>query len=143
MGCPFPIHFATRTESMAMLERIETAKRYLWAFVELGFVALLAILLIYMLLGQSSGEFVTSVADNVSKFATEASTSLIGIGIVLAIIYLISRRLGSFAEPDRPKSRSMPARIRPEIKSQPAEDEPRRGPSPRKVKPAGKKPRRS
>jgi hypothetical protein len=78
---------------MAMIERIETVKRFLWAFVELGFVALLAILLIYMLLGEGSGEFVTSVAGNVSKFASEASTSLIGIGIILAIVYLISQRM--------------------------------------------------
>ena len=78
---------------MAMMERIETMKRYLWAFVELGFVALLAILLVYMLLGQSSGEYVTSVAANVAKFANEASTSLIGIGIILAIVYMITQRL--------------------------------------------------
>jgi hypothetical protein len=78
---------------MTMIERIETVKRYLWAFVELGFVALLAILLIHMLLGQSSGEYVASVAGNVSKFASEASSSLIGIGIILAIVYLISQRL--------------------------------------------------
>lgn len=76
-----------------MIERIETVKRYLWAFVELGFLALLAILLVYMLLGQSSGEYVSSVAGNVAKFANEASTSLIGIGIILAIVYLISQRL--------------------------------------------------
>jgi hypothetical protein len=78
---------------MVMMERIDTVKRYLWAFVELGFLALLAILLIYMLLGPSSGEYVTSVADNVSKFASEASTSLIGIGIILAIVYMITQRM--------------------------------------------------
>ena len=77
----------------AMIDRIQTAKRYLWAFVELGFVALLAILLIYMLLGQNSGEYVSSVADNVAKFASEASASLIGIGIILAIVYMITQRL--------------------------------------------------
>ena len=76
-----------------MIERIESVKRYLWAFVELGFVALLAILLIYLLMGQSSGEYVTSVAANVSKFASEASASLIGIGVILAIVYLITQRL--------------------------------------------------
>ena len=127
-----------------MIKRIETAKRYVWAFVELGFIALLAILLIYMLLGEGSGEYVTSVAGNVSKFASGASTSLIGIGIILAIVYLISQRLGLSRESDSPKSRSMPARIRPEIKSQPPQDEPpRRARLPRKAKPPGKKPRRS
>ena len=78
---------------MAMMERIETMKRYLWAFVELGFVALLAILLIYLLLGPGSGAYVISVAANVTKFANEASSSLIGIGIILAIVYLITPRL--------------------------------------------------
>jgi formate hydrogenlyase subunit 3/multisubunit Na+/H+ antiporter MnhD subunit len=77
-----------------MIERIETAKRYLWAFIELGFLALLSIILIYLLLGQNSGEYVVSVADNVAKFANEASTSLIGIGVILAIVYLISQRFG-------------------------------------------------
>ena len=76
-----------------MIERIELMKRYLWAFIELGFLALLAILLIYMLMGQGSGEYVTAVAGNVAKFAGEASASLIGIGIILAIVYLISQRL--------------------------------------------------
>ena len=76
-----------------MIQRIETVKRYLWAFIELGFLALLAILLIYMLLGPSSGEYVTTVAATVAKFASEASTSLIGIGIILAIVYLITNRL--------------------------------------------------
>jgi hypothetical protein len=110
-----------------MMERIDTVKRYLWAFVELGFVGLLAILLIYMLLGQDSGEYVTSVAGNVSKFASEASTSLIGIGIILAIVYLISQRLGFSAEPDRPKSRSMAARARGNAKFQ----SPKKGPTSR------------
>jgi hypothetical protein len=103
---------------MAMIERIEIAKRYLWAFVELGFVALLAVLLVYMLLGQSSGEYVTSVAGNVSKFASEASTSLIGIGIILAIVYLISQRLGFSSEADRSKSKSMAAHARGDAKVQ-------------------------
>jgi hypothetical protein len=76
----------------AMIEYIEKAKRYLWAFVELGFLALLAIILIYLLLGQNSGEYVVSVAGNVAKFANEASASLIGIGIILAIVYLITQR---------------------------------------------------
>ena len=76
-----------------MIERIETAKRYLWAFIELGFLALLSIILIYLLLGQNSGEYVVSVADNVAKFANEASTSLIGIGVILAIVYLITQRM--------------------------------------------------
>ena len=37
-----------------MIENMELAKRYLWAFVELGFLALLSLILIYLLLGQGS-----------------------------------------------------------------------------------------
>jgi type IV secretory pathway component VirB8 len=80
-------------DSPAMIESLEKARRYLWAFVELGFVALLAIILIYLLLGQNSGEYVVSVADNVKNFASEASASLIGIGIILALIYLVMQRM--------------------------------------------------
>jgi hypothetical protein len=95
MGCPFPIHVFPaflHFSRTAMIEYVEKAKRYLWAFVELAFLALLAIILIYLLLGQSSGEYVVSVAGNVAKFANEASTSLIGIGVILAIVYLVSQR---------------------------------------------------
>jgi hypothetical protein len=77
----------------AMIETLEKAKRYLWAFVELGFIAVLAILLIYLLMGDNSGEFVTSVAGNVKGFASEASSSLIGIGIILALTYLVTQRM--------------------------------------------------
>ena len=45
------------------------AKQILWECVELGFVGILAIMLIYLILGQGSGVFVLSVADNVTKFA--------------------------------------------------------------------------
>ena len=77
-----------------MMDGIERAKRYIWAFVELGFVSLLAIMLIYLILGQSSGVFVLAVADNVMKFANAVPTpSLVGLAILLAIIYAIMHRL--------------------------------------------------
>jgi hypothetical protein len=66
----------------------------LWEFVELGFAAVLAVMLIYLILGQSSGVFVLSVADNVTKFANGVPTpSLIGLGLLLALIYLIGKRV--------------------------------------------------
>jgi len=77
-----------------MLTFLDSARRYLWAFVELGFLAVLAIILIYLLLGDGSGTFVVSVAGNVTKFATEIPTaSLLGIGVILAIVYLVAQRL--------------------------------------------------
>jgi hypothetical protein len=38
--------------------------------------------------------FVTSVADNVTKFANDVPTpSLIGIGVIIALVYLVMQRL--------------------------------------------------
>jgi len=77
-----------------MLPFLEKARRFLWLFVELGFLTILSVILIYLILGESSGVFVTSVADNVIKFAGDVPTpSLIGIGVILAIIYLVMQRI--------------------------------------------------
>src|SRR5216683_2444854 len=72
----------------------EKTRRFLWLFVELGFLTILSVILIYLILGDNSGVFVASVADNVKKFATDVPTpSLIGIGVILAIIYLVMQRI--------------------------------------------------
>lgn len=77
-----------------MMNFLDNAKRYLWSFVELGFISILAIMLIYLILGQGSGVFVLAVADNVTKFAQAVPTpSLIGLALLLALIYLIMQRV--------------------------------------------------
>ncbi len=76
------------------MDILDKAKRYLWAFIELGFASVLAIMLIYLILGENSGVLVLSVADNVTKFANGVPTpSLIGLGLILALVYLIMGRL--------------------------------------------------
>ena len=45
-----------------MLGYLQKARQYLWAFVEIGFLTILAIMLIYLILGQDSGVFVSGVA---------------------------------------------------------------------------------
>ena len=76
------------------MDTLDKAKRYLWAFVELGFASVLAIMLIFLILGENSGVFVLSVADNVTKFANGVPTpSLIGLALLLALVYLIMGRL--------------------------------------------------
>ena len=70
-----------------MRQFMANAKTLLWEFVELGFVTILAIMLIYLLLRKGSRVFVVSVADNVTKFASGVPTqSLIGLALVLAVI---------------------------------------------------------
>ena len=77
-----------------MLDYLQKAKEYLWAFVEIGFLTVLTVILIYLILGENSGVFVSGVADNVLKFANAIpAQSLVGIAIVLALVFLIARRV--------------------------------------------------
>jgi hypothetical protein len=77
-----------------MLGYLQKAKEYLWAFVELGFLAVLSVMLIYLIMGQQSGVFVSSVADNVLKFAAALpAQSLVGIAIVLALVFMLGKRV--------------------------------------------------
>ena len=77
-----------------MMQLLEKTRRFLWLFVELGFLTVLAVILIYLILGESSGVFVKSVADNVTKFAGSVPTpSLIGMGVIVAMIVLVMQRL--------------------------------------------------
>lgn len=73
---------------------IENVRRFLWLFVELAFLTVLAVILIFLILGDSSGVFVKSVTDNVMKFAGGVPTpSLIGLSVLVAMVYLIVNRL--------------------------------------------------
>jgi hypothetical protein len=77
-----------------MLDYLQKAKQYLWAFVEIGFLTVLAVMILYLILGEDSGVFVSGVANNVMKFAAAVPTqSLVGIAIVLALIILLSNRM--------------------------------------------------
>ena len=77
-----------------MIEHLDKAKRYLWLFVELAFLSVLAIVLIHLILGADSGLFVQSVADNVLKFANGIQPqALVGLAIVLALILFVMQRM--------------------------------------------------
>jgi hypothetical protein len=78
-----------------MLDHLQIAKRYLWAFVEIGFLTVLAVILVYLILGPDhSGVFVSSVANNVLKFANAIpAQSLVGLAIVLTLVILLASRM--------------------------------------------------
>jgi hypothetical protein len=77
-----------------MLGFLHKVKQYLWAFVEVGFLTVLSVMLIYLIMGANSGVFVTDVADNVLKFVNAIpSQSLVGLAIVLALVFLIANRM--------------------------------------------------
>jgi hypothetical protein len=76
-----------------MMDFLDKTRRALWTFVELGFLSVLSLMLIYLIMGKDSGAFITSVADNVLSFANALPTqSLVGIAIVLALILLVVQR---------------------------------------------------
>ncbi len=76
-----------------MLAFLEKTKQYLWLFVEIAFVAVLAVVLIHLIIGPNSGAFVSTVADNVLKFAGGIPPqSMVGLAIVLALVFLIVNR---------------------------------------------------
>ena len=77
-----------------MLDAMQKATRFLWAVVESLFAVLLALILIYMFLGQSSGVFIISVVQNVTSFTNSVSApNLIGFSIIIALLYLLRQRL--------------------------------------------------
>ena len=77
-----------------MLDFLQKTKQYLWVFVEIGFLAVLSIILIHLIIGPNSGVFVTTVADNVIKFANGVQPqALVGLAIVLALIVLLANKI--------------------------------------------------
>jgi hypothetical protein len=82
-----------------VLNYMQKAKLYLWAFVELGFLTILSVILIYLILGDTSGVFVSAVAANVLKFAAaRPAQSLVGLAIVLALVILLGNRAARQAD---------------------------------------------
>jgi hypothetical protein len=77
-----------------MISLLDNARRMLWVFIELAFLAVLSIILLYLLVGQNSGSYVLSVVDNVMKFAAGIPTpSLIGLAIVGLLVYMVAQRI--------------------------------------------------
>ena len=80
-----------------MLELVIKAKQYMWDFVELAFVAVLGIMLIYLVLGKDSGVFVLSVAGNVIKFTNDVPAgNLVAFAIVGALLYWFTQKNRSY-----------------------------------------------
>ncbi len=73
---------------------LDNVRKFLWLFVELGFLSILSVILIFLMLGDNSGVFIKSVTENVMKFTADVPTpSLIGLGVLFTVIYMIVNRL--------------------------------------------------
>jgi hypothetical protein len=81
-------------QEAVMLDYLQRTKQVLWMFVEIGFLAILTIILIHLILGPNSGVFVTAVADNVLTFANGVQPqALVGLAIVLALVILLANKI--------------------------------------------------
>ncbi|MGZ5896126.1 MAG: hypothetical protein ACXWJ6_07730 [Xanthobacteraceae bacterium] len=76
-----------------MIAFVDQIRRYLWAFVEFAFVAVLAIVLLYFIMGGNAGSYIQSVIDTIMKFAGSVPTpSLIGLAVIGLIVYMAAQR---------------------------------------------------
>ena len=79
--------------SKQLIKHIQSYVDLLVPIVRAGILSVLVIVLVYLLLGEQSGDYVTSVVSNVGKFINIASTeAIIGIAIVIAIWLMITQR---------------------------------------------------
>jgi membrane protein DedA with SNARE-associated domain len=79
--------------SKQLIKHIKSYVDLLVPTVRAGILSVLVIVLVYLLLGEQSGDYVTSVVSNVGNFIKIASTeAIIGIAIVIAIWLMITQR---------------------------------------------------
>ncbi len=79
--------------SKQLIKHIKSYVDLLVQIVRAGILSVLVIVLVYLLLGEQSGDYVTSVVSNVGKLIKIASTeAIIGIAIVIAIWLMITQR---------------------------------------------------
>ena len=75
-----------------LIKYIQSYTDVLMTMVRAGILSVLAIVLVYLLLGGKAGVFVTSVVSSVGKLINIASSeSVIGVAIVIAIWLMISQ----------------------------------------------------
>ena len=75
-----------------LIKHIQSYVDLLVPMVRAGILSVLVIVLVYLLLGEQSGDYVTSVVSNVGKLVKIASTeAIIGIAIVIAIWLMITQ----------------------------------------------------
>lgn len=75
------------------LEAVNRTKNLFFAITEAGFVLVGFMVLVYLLLGEQSGEFVLSVMTNLTLLIGALTPeALVALAIALAIGYLMRRR---------------------------------------------------
>ena len=73
--------------------QISTISRFIWKLSELGLAIAIAGLVLFLLLGESSGAFPVSVAENFTQIANSLGPKGISAILAAAVFLLISKRL--------------------------------------------------
>jgi hypothetical protein len=77
-----------------MFKYLDTARRYLWTFVEVAFLIVLLSLLIHLVLAPNSGGFIQGVYDNLVAFGNAVpGATLVGVGALLLLVWYIQQRM--------------------------------------------------
>jgi hypothetical protein len=77
-----------------MFKYLDTARRYLWTFVEVAFLIVLLSLLIHLVLAPNSGGFIQGVYDNLVAFGNAVpGATLVGVGVLLLLVWYIQQRM--------------------------------------------------
>jgi hypothetical protein len=79
-----------------MIKYIDTARRYLWTFVEVAFLIVLLSVLIHLVLAPNSGSFIQGVYDNLVAFGNAVpGATLLGVGALMLLVWYIQLRMGA------------------------------------------------
>jgi Na+/proline symporter len=73
--------------------QISTLSKFIWKLSELGLAIAIAGLVLFLLLGESSGTFPVSVAENFTQIANSLGPKGISAILAAAVFLLISKRL--------------------------------------------------
>ena len=73
--------------------QISTLSKFIWKLSELGLAISIAGLVLFLLLGESSGAFPVSVAENFTEIANSLGPKGISAILAAAVFLLISKRL--------------------------------------------------
>ena len=73
--------------------KISTISKFIWKLSELGLAIAIAGLVLFLLLGESSGTFPVSVAENFTEIANSLGPKGISAILAAAVFLLISKRL--------------------------------------------------
>jgi len=78
-----------------MWKYLDTARRYLWTFVEVAFLIVLLSVLIHLVLAPNSGGFIQGVYDNLVAFGNAVpGATLVGVGALMLLVWYIQQRIG-------------------------------------------------